>query len=700
MILSVNMLLNINETEDSYTYRVLRLDPSGSITLINISDKSALPIILDTSIIIDGFDDGTVSIEPDDPFRVGLLEDEIPSNYKERRDAAWNLISPLVGSKNADIFDPKKRGALIQILHLTTGRRKSTIYGFLKRYWRGGQVKNALLPYWDRCGGPGKIRPCPEKKRGRPVIPDSNNLNEIGMGTNVDEIMRGKILIGAKAYFEHKKCSLKDAWKYTLKRFFMEKKYTEGTFERELVEKYPSYSEFRYWYYKSRDYTTSITNREGERKVALKNRPKTGRSTDISFGPGSIFQIDATLGDIYLVSIFDTTKIIGRPVIYLIADVFSYKVVGFYVGIDTMSKVSAMLALENALSGKVEFCGRYGINISETDWSANHKPEILLADRAELIGYYGNDLVNAGIDVSNTASYRADMKGLVEYCFKLLNIRAIHDIPGSTEKPRQRGERDPRLDATLNIFEFTQVLINTILYLNRRQLKDYPVNSDIIMQKVDLKPHSIWEWGIHHRNGALTVLDDTQRKLLLYPRALSSVTDRGLRFNNHYYYDPAIHNWLFKAGRDGVWKEQIAYHPRDTNKIYLISPDKRSLKALARLDNAGDEYFNCASFEDFNMYYLEKKSNERISDKTELEDWAVLKDKNEATIKKAKDKKANYNAFPQSKSERLNGINANRQNEQKMLNQQKIPPSQNTAAPISEGYPYVAPVIDLNKWQK
>lgn len=46
-------------------------------------------------------------------------------------------------------------------------------------------------------------------------------------------------------------------------------------------------------------------------------------------GPGSRYEIDATIADIYLVSDSDRACIVGRPTIYFVVDVFSRMVVGF-----------------------------------------------------------------------------------------------------------------------------------------------------------------------------------------------------------------------------------------------------------------------------------------------------------------------------------------------------------------------------------
>ena len=49
-----------------------------------------------------------------------------------------------------------------------------------------------------------------------------------------------------------------------------------------------------------------------------------------TFGPGSRYQIDATPADVYLLSSINTDKVIGRPVVYAVIDVYSRLVVGIY----------------------------------------------------------------------------------------------------------------------------------------------------------------------------------------------------------------------------------------------------------------------------------------------------------------------------------------------------------------------------------
>ena len=112
----------------------------------------------------------------------------------------------------------------------------------------------------------------------------------------------------------------------------------------------------------------------------------------MAFGPGSLYQIDATIVDLYLVSSFNRTCIIGRPVLYLVVDVFSRMIVGMSVLLEGPSWVGAMLALDCAMSDKVSFCAQYGIEITSEQWNCHHLPKAILADRGEFESYNADTL--------------------------------------------------------------------------------------------------------------------------------------------------------------------------------------------------------------------------------------------------------------------------------------------------------------------
>ena len=129
-------------------------------------------------------------------------------------------------------------------------------------------------------------------------------------------------------------------------------------------------------------------------------------STQEADGPGTRFQVDATIADIYLVSSFNRSLIIGRPVVYGIIDVYSRLFTGVYVGLE-YPWIGAMMALDNMITDKVAFCAEHDIYINDSQWPAKHLREIIIADRGEFEGYSVTSLINNfNIKIENTSAYR------------------------------------------------------------------------------------------------------------------------------------------------------------------------------------------------------------------------------------------------------------------------------------------------------
>ncbi len=131
-------------------------------------------------------------------------------------------------------------------------------------------------------------------------------------------------------------------------------------------------------------------------------------------------------------SSFDRNLIIGRPVVYGVIDVYSRLMTGIYVGLEGPSWVGAMMALDNMVKNKVDFCTQYDITIDESQWPAHHLPEIIIADRGEFEGYSVENLINNfNIKIENISLYRGDLKGIIERQFRTINGKIKRKAPGA-----------------------------------------------------------------------------------------------------------------------------------------------------------------------------------------------------------------------------------------------------------------------------
>jgi putative transposase len=582
MKFQVNVLFEyIGNGSEKWIERILYIDPGGqNLVKIHIFNPRALPTWQPVLELEQALAIGDIRILEQDPLkRLHALEGTLPELHRKHRDRAWEGIKSLVldeyDNPRVAIFVRAVRGHLVAIRSQETNVTRQTIYTYLRQYWQNGQTRNSLLPAYDRCGGKGKERRGGEQKLGRPSA--LARVNGDDSGVIIDDEIEKRFERGVRLFYENQqRMPLTKAFQRTLETYFNRGyELQDGVLVPVLppAGDLPTFRQFQYWYSKHQNLERATKSRLTERRFNLSYRPILGDATQMAFGPGSIFQIDATVADIYLVSSLDPGRIIGRPVLYIVTDVFSRMVAGFSVGLESPGWLGAMLALENVTTDKVAFCAEHGIMIASEDWPIHHLPKEILADRGEMEGYNADQLVNGlGVKVSNTAPYRAEWKAIVERNFRLVNDQLVHWMPGAVYPRRERGEKDYRLDACLNLPQFRSLLIRLFLFHNRfHELKDYRRDEAMLQDHVEPYPLDLWNWGLRNRVGQLRQMDQEIIRLNLLPEAEASVTEKGILFRQRQYDSQVARDeqWYLRARANGRWKIKVAYDPRRVDVIYL-----------------------------------------------------------------------------------------------------------------------------------
>jgi hypothetical protein len=257
-----------------------------------------------------------------------------------------------------------------------------------------------------------------------------------------------------------------------------------------------------------------------------------------------------------------------------------------------------MMAIANMAADKVAYCKQYGIEIEESEWPCHHVPSALLGDRGEMESKNADNLVNMlGIRIVNAPPYRADLKGIIEQHFHTINTNSVALLPGSVKPDMsKRGGHDYRLDATLDIRQFTQIIIKCILYYNNHHYMEYFEKSEAMMRdQVKAIPIQLWHWGIRHCSGALRSYPEEQVRLAVMPMAKATVTGKGIRFKGVFYsLDRAIRESWFEKARSGKsWQVAVSYDPRDMTNIYIWNQKDKSYEVCSLLDWNGKNAGKC-----------------------------------------------------------------------------------------------------------
>ncbi len=632
----VNALLRTEGEEKDHIYRILHVDSTaGEIAVIDVEDPKALPKWWTEADLEALLARNAVRELKEDRHHADTRPDSAFTDASLRtRDRRWEVLQTYLQdpSTAVSLMRPTGRGQGIREINERFGVARDRVYAWLRQYWQRGQTVNALLPNYQRCGAPGEERVPGDKKLGRPRTLSASEPEHGGM--NVTMEMRDLIAHGAKRFWGKKvdgrTLSKREAYQRTLETFFNDGyKLEEGVRVPQLKEDLPTFRQFRYWLDKSLEKGKTTKNRSSTSHYALNNRAVLGSTAHLSRGPADLFLIDATVGDIYLVSSINPQYVVGRPVIYLVIDHFSRMIVGFYVGFEGPSWLGAMMALENAFTEEVSFCEKYGIEIREKDWPCSVYPQAITADRGEMVGYASDQLVPAfNMRVTNTPPFRADFKSLVERQFGITTKRGIERRPGWVDKMKERGGPDYRLDATFDIQSFTQLMIELILFNNQSRRiggpvpKDYPLNPDR-----EPTPLSVWNWGMETFPGLGRQMDRRQVRINLLPRKTARASRRGLVVHScQLHYESATAKaagWFEENTGRKKKKVEVSYDPRDVSSVFLRRESDGDIEECP-LTPADQKHFEGKTLDEVHDYHERRRNTRHRGQVQRLQDEAAL----------------------------------------------------------------------------
>lgn len=602
-----------------------------------------------------------------DPFVRIIDEKDLSELQINKREKDWEVIKTYWEVNKYDLLEKHLRTKKFEEISKATGLSVPKVRKLFSRYWQRGMNKNALLPDYINSGAKGKERKLTENKVGRPKRVDY--YGELIEGINITTEVKQHFQIAINKYYRNNnKISLKETYTLMLRDFYSDifKEDNEIKYKVWDESRIPTYNQFYYWFKKSEDIKRDIIFRESKKEFNLKNRELLSNSKQETDGPGTRFQIDATIADIYLVSSLNRNRIIGRPVVYAIIDVFSRLITGIYIGLEGPSWMGAMMALDNMVEDKVEYCKKYDIEIEEEQWPSKHLPEIIIADRGEFEGYSVENLINnLNIKIENTSPYRGDLKGIVERSFRTTNEKVKHKAPGSIQKEfRKRGDRDYRLDATLTLVEFTRIYINIVLHHNNKIIEKYLMDKEMIADEIVATPLNLWKWGMENRKGRLKIVDRELFRLNILPKGKASISRAGIRFKGLYYSsEKAIQEqWFINLKVRSI---EIVYDPRNMNKIYIPYNNGMEFDECYLVDTS-IQYKDCLLEEIIFNQELEAELKEKEL-KEQNQNNIDLEKEIEKIVKAAKKEKSKDIDYNKTSNEKLKGIKKNRTIEKELI---------------------------------
>ena len=470
---------------------------------------------------------------------------------------------------------------------------------------RWGFSERSLWPQRHRCGAPGKARTCDlmpddqmsRRKAGRKTLKERIDIaygrpappEQPGMS----EVWAARIRAADKRIAEPK-----PDWPARINQiqgsvFCSRAKEVDGKILLVLPEKgtYPNRRQIRRVIDQAKSQLERILEKTTRRHFEASRRGLVARNWQGVAGPGHTWAIDSTVGDIYLRSSVCRQWIVGRPVVYVIVDIWSTAVVGFYVCLTGPSWNTAKISIFNASADPSLVAGLWNYQPMHTLDPAPTLCGILMCDRGEYLSAAQRyTALNLEMNTAIAPPYRGDLKGLVEVLHRIQKDELFLFMPGAMNFRREEMElrKVNPADAVLTVEDYVQVLYEVFVQYNLTGDRSKRCDVHMTAAGVFPSPAGLWRYGHQMGIGLRREVhfDDLATNLLASGKAW--VARDAVRFAKNDYASDEIHaaQWTTIARNLGGREIDAHYYPGSMGRIWVPRVDGGSLMRLDLADQS------------------------------------------------------------------------------------------------------------------
>lgn len=504
-----------------------------------------------------------------------------------------------------------------------TNCSKPYVYKLISLLCRFGFTENALKPEYHNCGARGVLRPCGPKQKKAGAKTTQEKIAKI-TGEIPQDVQPGmteewkRAILAGDSTIPLPKPSMPTRSKIILNSAFLKDYvYSNGQLHPENLKlgTYPNIRQISRVLKESYSSLDHFLHKTTSNHFTANNRGLVGRNWEGVSGPGHTYAIDSTVGDIYLRSSLNPDWIVGRPIVYVIVDVWSTAVVGFYVCLTGPSWDMAKIALFCTYSNPELISKLRGVNLQQTLFPHPTPSAVILCDRGEYLSR-GASLTGASlqlINMSYTPPYRGDYKGVVEVLHRIEKNEQFMFVPGSIDARRKEYElrKFDSKTSLLTVREYTQYLNSVFNEYNLCADRSHRVDAHMKATDVHPSPAGLWMWGHSVGIGTQLYKDPSELITSLLPCAHARVTRNGLIFDRLHYTnrtqseseDAAL------ARNVGGWEKQVYFYPGSLSKIWTPQSNNNGMTELELSDlSVASPEISKDEYDDSHAYHLEKNA--------------------------------------------------------------------------------------------
>lgn len=502
-------------------------------------------------------------------FDENRLSESVKTKYIRNRDM-MNEVIAAYGPTFLELSGKKPKKQLYEILE-KYNYSSSTFWRLCVKFFQSGMKSYSLLDgkTWSNVKGKELKRTAKSGKRSEYV--DS--------GIVVNDEVREHFEDALNNYKKGRNKSFRSAFDWMNCKYYSETKIVNGVTTVGLMpeSQRPTYNQF--YYYCRKHITEQEIDLIKTSAAEQRNNKRliTSDSLHGVLGPGDMVEIDACEADVSLVSRTDSNKTIGRPVVYFMIDIYTRAIIAMSVAFDNNSILGVTNLFLNLADNKKEYCSRYGMGFDDDAiWPSNIKPRRIRVDRgSEFKSKEFRRICNElGIELQIVSGASGSLKGVVEQSFHQMHSRQNEHLEdnGLIEK---RYDSNHHKEATLNIEQYTKMVINFVLMHNQQYDKNYPLTREMMDKKIQPIPAILWKYGASKIEPS-RIQDKDQYLYTLMTPVNAKLSRRGISYNGLWYLaedDKQLSKEMFRAGTKKVPFE-VRMDKRFVGAVYYIRNGK------------------------------------------------------------------------------------------------------------------------------
>jgi putative transposase len=473
-----------------------------------------------------------------------IFTQPISSDERRELDALWDSMQPLVSTLDRECnLSRRCFSAQIRTHSELIERHFTCVWRCVIRYYYFGRRREALrgLPPGSKPGE-NKYQDTPHpRRRGRKseTLEDEYGPNDfVRTDEDVEDMLAAlrKALADGPAY-------ITEAYELYLRKQF--KKRHPDLWQKMVDEEIaPPVS--------IHQYRRVVEERQSSLDPDLAENIKGRRASaglegaHRAFGPGEIYEIDATGGQVVLVTKESPPRILGPVWVYILIDRWSRYIPAVYVTLrhPSVEEVKQLLLVMLTARERFRFLG---VDVTEITWPGGRAPICLCSDRGSELTARGFLKFNTeDLKISNIIlpALNPDAKAIIERVIRTLKRRVTQRLKGKgaySEKPTSSPQaskryRKAKTASVTSLPELYRILIEEVLDYNSRPhktLEKYPELSEHGKPPI---PKEAFLWGCEHISGIrVSTLSSDELRLLAMQEVTAEAVGRKVRYEDNLY---------------------------------------------------------------------------------------------------------------------------------------------------------------------